>query len=433
MEEFKPLKDSLKASYDCHDERSDLYAYFIERAHRLLKPHGRFGMIVSNKFLRANYGRPLRSFLQANARIDHIVDFAGLPVFAGATVRTIVLLTAREPQHNRPIAYCPPLPVDRFDALRAGSLDVADAITDTLRTIPATALAQGVWSFGSSHADEILARLRSSTRSLLDYCDNQICMGVKSGLTKAFVIDEPTRKRIIRQNPEAREIIKPLLNGRDVRRYHLEPTAAYLIYTYHGIDIRRYPAVRDHLKSFKARLEQRATDQAWYELQQPQLKFAPYMDGHKIIFPDIATEPRFTLDTHGFYGSNTTYFIPRPDRYLLGLLNSRFAFFYFHRTCAGLEGKNEVYLRFFGQYLADFPVAVIDPKRKSDKQKHGRMVSLVDQMLSLHKSLASAQSPADKQALQRQITATDRQIDRLVYDLYGLTDDEIKIVEEATR
>jgi hypothetical protein len=81
MEGFKELKDYLKACYSSHDERSDLYAYFIEKGHRLLAEHGRFGMIVSNKFLRANYGKPLREFLNANAAIERIVDFAGLPYF----------------------------------------------------------------------------------------------------------------------------------------------------------------------------------------------------------------------------------------------------------------------------------------------------------------------------------------------------------------
>src|SRR5262249_37079961 len=88
METFKELKSYLKANFESHDERSDLYSYIIERAHKLLKKHGRFGMIVSNKFLRSNYGKPLREFLRQNSIIERIVDFAGLPVFSGATVRT---------------------------------------------------------------------------------------------------------------------------------------------------------------------------------------------------------------------------------------------------------------------------------------------------------------------------------------------------------
>ena len=156
-----------------------------------------------------------------------------------------------------------------------------------------------------------------------------------------------------------------------------------------------------------------------------------FMEGPKLIFPDIAVTPRFALDESGSYGANTTYFIPRQDPYLLGLLNSRLAYFYFAETCAGLEGKNEKYLRFFGQYLENFPVRHLDLTKKADNEAHDFMVKHVDSMTSLNKQLASAKSAAQKVVLQRQITATDAEIDRLVYDLYGLTDDEIALVEEA--
>lgn len=153
------------------------------------------------------------------------------------------------------------------------------------------------------------------------------------------------------------------------------------------------------------------------------------MDGPKIIFPDIAKTPRFALDETGYYSSNTTYFLPLKDLYLLGVLNSSVGRFYFVKTCAGLEGKNETYLRFFGQYLEGFPVHTINFSDPQDISRHDRMVSLVDQMLSLHRQLSEARTPHEQTALQRQIEATDRQIDALVYELYGLTEEEIGIVE----
>ena len=94
------------------------------------------------------------------------------------------------------------------------------------------------------------------------------------------------------------------------------------------------------------------------------------------------------------------------------------------QVCAALEGPGEAYLRFFGQYLEQFPV------RKLNKAAHDRMVKLVDRMLDLHKQLAAAKSPIDKERIPRDIEATDRQIDKLVYKLYGLTDGEIAIVED---
>jgi len=431
METFKELKAYLKAGFACHDERSDLYAYFIERAHKMLRAGGRFGMIVSNKFLRANYGWPLREFLRNSTTVERVVDFAGLPVFQGATVRPIIFLTSLPRKGRYEPLYSPPVSPEVFQVVAGGSLPVEQAIAPSTYPIAPDALAAPVWGFGRQETDDLIGRLQAACIPLAEYCEGQICRGVVSGLTEAFVIDADTRAAILKRNAKASEIIKPFLNGRDVRRYHLDAKGLYLIYTYHGVKIRDYPAVEDHLRPFKAKLEKRATRQAWYELQQPQRNFAGFMDGPKIIFPDMAIAPRFALDEIGFYSGNTTYFIPRPDLYLLGLLNSRLAYRYFSKTCAGLESKNETYLRFFGQYLEGFPVRQLDLSKPGDKKAHGRVTGLVTSMLALHKQLASAKSEAQRGAIQRQIEATDDEIDRLVYDLYGLTKDEIAIVEKS--
>jgi hypothetical protein len=432
MEVFKDLKDYLRRHYRCHEERSDLYAYFIEHAHKVLRQEGRSGMIVSNKFLRANYGKPLRDLLRESVNIERVVDFAGLPVFAGATVRTLVLLSRKETGQVQPISYSPPLSSEDFCSIVGGSQSVEDLVDKSSYRVPASSLARDVWSFGEPDAEGLLERLSVKSVPLSEYCAGQICRGVVSGCTDAFVIDSSTRTAILRRNRNAQEIIKPVLNGRDIRRYWITPSDAYLVYTHHGIDMADYAGVVDHLLPFKQRLHRRATKQEWYELQQPQFKFAKFMDGPKIIFPDIATTPRFALDESGYYATNTTYFIPLRDMFLLGLLNSSLARFYFMRTCAGLEGKNETYLRFFGQYLEDFPVCALNLSDRSTKSRHDRMVELVEGMLRLHKDLGRAKTPNEKEALQRQITATDGQIDQLVYELYGLTGDEIKIVEGAT-
>jgi len=429
MESFKELKNYLKAKYSSHDERSDLYVYFIEREHKLLNSSGRFGMIVSNKFLRANYGKPLRDFLNKKATVDRVVDFAGLPVFKGATVRTIVLLTSLKKKEEHPIFYSPPPPTEKFYAIANRTISVEQAISETTHEVARDALAPTGWSFAKTDTSTLLARLRSSCISLGKYCDGQIGYGIKTGLEEAFVIDEKTKDKIIHRDKKAAEIIKPYLNGRDVRRYNIDYKKIYLIYTYHGIEIKQYPSVEEYLKPYKEKLQNRATKQKWYELQQPQFNYAPYFDSRKIVFPDIAIMPRFTLDEIGYYGATTTFCIPRWDKYLLGILNSRLSYFYFAETCAALEGKADRYLRFKRQYVEDFPVHPINLANPADKARHDRMVTLVDQMLSLNKQLAAAHTDHEKTTLQRQIESTDRQIDKLVYGLYELTPEEIAIVD----
>ena len=110
-------------------------------------------------------------------------------------------------------------------------------------------------------------------------------------------------------------------------------------------------------------------------------------------------------------------------------MNSKLGSFYFAKTCAGLEGKTETYLRFFGQHMERFPVRRVDLSNASDKAMHDCLVRLVETMLALHGQLSAAPSVGQKEIVQRQIDATDAQIDRLVYDLCGLTTEEIATVE----
>ncbi len=427
MEEFKEYKEYFRKRYCSHDERSDLYVYFMEREHDLLRDGGKFGMIVSNKFLRANYGRNVRKRLAEVARVDRIVDLAGLRVFEGPTVRPIVLITTKTNERTA-TQYSPPPAAPDFAEVKSETVTLAEVVDRLQYRVPATALAAEGWSLGRREHAALVKRLVRGATPLLRVCDGKICRGIVSGLTAAFVISGQTRRRLLRRNPRAKAIIRPFLQGRHIRRYHLEPEDQFLIYTYHGIDMKPYPGVLDHLRQYKERLQKRATNQPWYELQQPQYAYVPLLEKPKIVFPDMATTCRFTLDADGHFGANTVYFLPTDDPVLLAILNSRLAFFYFKQKCAALEGAGEAYLRFFGQYLEDFSVRL--PRRSENR--YGRAVELVEGMLGLHKRLAATKSEHEKTMLHRQIAATDRHIDQLVYELYGLTDEEIKIVEEAT-
>ncbi|MFQ6101025.1 MAG: TaqI-like C-terminal specificity domain-containing protein [Anaerolineae bacterium] len=232
--------------------------------------------------------------------------------------------------------------------------------------------------------------------------------GVVTGLNKTFIIDRVTRDRLIAEDPRSAEIIKPLLAGRDIRRYAIEFKDRHLIWTYIGVPIDRYPTIFDHLKQFQPRLQKRwDKGNFWWELRA--CDYYDRFEKPKIIYPDIATTCRFALDRDGYFGSNTTYFIPSDDLYLLGILNSRLAQFYLSEVCAGLESGGTTYLRFFGQYLEGFPVRTINFDDPADVARHDKMVALVERMLALHRKLAVATVPPDKELYQRQIEATDRQ------------------------
>jgi hypothetical protein len=165
----------------------------------------------------------------------------------------------------------------------------------------------------------------------------------------------------------------------------------------------------------------------WYAFGYP--KSMHLFQRTKIIVPDYNNVPSFTLDRLGnFY--KTGYGILVADNmsplYILGLLNSKLLF---HHLLSIGTTLQRGYVRFWTQFIQNLPIRLIDPASPADVQRHDRLVALVEQMLALHRQLAAARMPQEKELLQRQVSATDRAIDALVYELYGLTGEEISIVE----
>ena len=209
-----------------------------------------------------------------------------------------------------------------------------------------------------------------------------------------------------------------------------------------GVNINDYPAIRNHLAKWKEDLTPKRDQKAkrgrkpgryeWYEIQDDAAYF-PVFEGPKIVFPDICKGPRFCLDTGGHYLANTAYCLGTGDPYLLGILNSRLLWFAISNISIpfGIRAGQYRY-RLIYQYMEKVPIRTIDPDDPADKSRRDQVARLAEQMLDLHQRLAAARVPQEKTALERQIAAADSQIDRLVYELYGLTEEEIKIVEGAT-
>ena len=165
--------------------------------------------------------------------------------------------------------------------------------------MPPEQLSSNGWNFGRAEVTKLLAKLRRAGAPLVEIVGGKICRGVVSGLTEAFVLSRKQRNAIVKANPKAAQVLRPFLQGRDIRPYWIDQRDEFLIYTYKGIDIEPYPEVLEHLRSFKQQLQKRATKQEWYELQQPQLAYRELMERPKIVFPDIATTCRFAIDTRG--------------------------------------------------------------------------------------------------------------------------------------
>ncbi len=428
------LLGDFKAYFQKHYQTfhgiADLYVYFIEKGVALLRDEGFFGIIVANKWMRANYGIPLRQWLKQQ-HISEIIDFGDLPVFQKATTYPCILrIKKTSPQKT-------------FMAAKVNTLidlNLTDYVEKNHFQVSYGGFDDKGWSLADYKTQALLDKLKKKGQPLGEYVNGRIYRGILTGLNEAFVIDAATREKLIAQDPSSAELIKPFLAGRDIKRYQPPVSDKYLIFTRRGVDIKKYPAIENYLTQFKNQLMPKPKNwkgiqwagrkpgpYQWYEIQDT-INYYSEFEKSKIIYPNICAKPEFTINQTGLYTNQKCFIIPIYDLFLLGILNSTLTMFLFRSLLPKLRGDfyEPSYVYFKG-----FPICNINLSDSAGKTRHDRIVDLVGQMLSLHQRLADATLDHDKNALQRQIDAADRQIDRLVYELYGLTDEEIKIVEKG--
>ena len=431
QETLADLKEYLAAHYEAYDGVADLYAYFMEQGVRLLRHGGRFSFIVSSSFLRTTYGKALRRVLKEHAAVLRIVDFGGLAVFENAkdTYVCIPLLEKTE-QPSR-------VEVSRISSPQVRDLDAF--VSANCFTIPQERLSTQAWALMSDEEAAVFSRIMDAGVPLAKYVEDRFFRGVTSGFNEAFIVDTETRRRLINKDKRSAELIKPLLGGEDIRRYVFRETDLWLIFTRRGVDIDRYPAIRDHLTQWKDDLTPKRNKNAnrgrkpgryeWYEIQDD-VAYWEVFDKPKLIFPDIAKGPRFAFDTGGHYLANTAYCLGTDDLYLLGVLNSRLFWFAISNISIPFGVRAGKYrYRLIYQYMEKVPIHVVNLSDRAEVARREQIIELVKSMLTLYTHLAVVKSETQRTVIQRQIDATDAEIDRLVYALYGLTGDQIAIVE----
>ncbi|ODS34438.1 MAG: hypothetical protein SCARUB_00449 [Candidatus Scalindua rubra] len=431
QESLGNLKNYFQLNYKVYHGTADLYAYFIERGISLLKTNGIFSYIVANKWMRANYGEPLRRWLKQQ-HIMEITDFGDLPVFQKATTYPCIIVISK----NYSVST---LSATQVNTLEFNSLE--DFVSGNCYPVKFTNLDDKGWSLVDEKKISLLNKLKSLGIPLKEYVNGKIYRGVLTGLNKAFVIDTETKDRLISEDPKSAEIIKPFLVGRDIKRYQTLNSNQYLILMPKGWTNessnntsdawnwfnRNYPAIANHLLPFiEAAKKRYDKGEYWWELRA--CDYYTEFEKPKIIIPTIIQNASYTLDNSCFYSNDKTSIISTDDLYLLGILNSKVSDFVMHSISSTKQGG---YYEYKPMYLSQLPILTINFSNPSDKTHHEKMISLVNQMQDFHKQLAQAKLPQKKTVPKRQIEATDRQIDELVYELYNLTDEEIKIVESV--
>jgi len=401
--------------YETFQKTGDIYALFIEKGVSLLKQNGLLAFITSNKWMRAGYGKSLRNFLATKTQPLKLIDFGGYQVFEAATVDSNILIT----RHNVEKSTFNACTIQNDFTIQT---PLADYFAKHSQIMPP--ISGDVWVISSGIEQQIKAKIEAKGIALKDW-DVNIYRGISTGFNEAFIIDMPTKERLCNEDPKSAEIIKPILRGRDIQRYSAEYAGLWIIATFPALhlNIDDYSAVRDYLKTFGKRLEQtgetdcrKKTSNKWFEAQDT-IAYHKKFEKEKIVWAEIMrvhrTEnadnfPRFGYVAESFYIEKTAFIMVCPDsKYILSVLNSSFGNYLVYNYIYKLDdGCFNVQKKYIEQLLI--------PKIPETEQQP--FIELVDKIL------------ADKKA-GNDTSALEREIDVLVYGLYGLTEDEIRIIE----
>ncbi len=428
QEQIKDLKPLLEKQYqDFYNSTADIYTYFFALAYHLLKEKGFSAFITSNKYARAKYGAKLREWLLKKTTLVSYMELNALKVFESAAVDTSIMNFIKQtPPKESVFKYYEPTENDKDDLKSTPSL-----------LMKQNALSTESFIFANATLLDLRDKIESIGTPLKDW-DIQINYGIKTGANEAFIIPTEKRDAILNacKTQEEREcterLIKPILRGKDIKRYSYEWAGEWLINTHNGytsnlkfkippIDIEKYPAIKTHLDSHYDTIATRS-DQGDTPYHLRNCAYLEDFEKEKIVYGEIVQEPRFYLDNGecelGYFYAEATSFILTGEhlRYLLGMLHSKLITFAFKTFYAG-GGLGESGYRYKKAFIERLPIPQITPKNQELAQK------ITDYAERILKSKAK-DPKANTQGL-------EKEIDALVYQLYNLTDEEIKIIEDG--
>ncbi|GAA8756402.1 class I SAM-dependent DNA methyltransferase [Helicobacter pylori] len=438
QEQIKDIKPLLQKQYpNFYNSTADIYTYFFALSYRLLKDKGFNAFITSNKYARAKYGAKLRELLFKKTTIVSYMELNALKVFESATVDTsIISFIKQTPPKESDFKYYEPTPDDKSDLKSARSL-----------LMKQNALSTESFIFANATLLDLRDKMESVGTPLKDW-DIQINYGIKTGANEAFIIPTEKREEILNacktqeERKRTETLIKPILRGKDIKRYSYEWAGEWVIFIpWHFPNTNNpknmeenerdfsihYPIIYSHLLSHKDKLLKRNKDETgkryeWYCLQRWAANYYQDFEKEKIVYGEIVQEPRFYLDNGkcelGYFYAEATSFILTGEhlRYLLGMLHSKLITFAFKTFYAG-GGLGESGYRYKKAFIERLPIPKITPENQK----------LADKITDGAKAILEAKEKDPKANTQR----LEKEIDVLVYQLYNLTDEEIKIIEEG--
>ncbi|UOS34202.1 class I SAM-dependent DNA methyltransferase [Helicobacter pylori] len=433
QEHIREIKPLLQKQYpDFYNSTADIYTYFFALSYHLLKEKGFNAFITSNKYARARYGAQLRELLLKKTTIVSYMELNALKVFESAAVDTSIMsFIKQEPPKESRFKYYEPTPDDKNDLKSARSLPMKQ-----------NALSTESFIFADTALLDLRDKMESVGTPLKDW-DIQINYGIKTGANEAFIIPTEKREEILnacktqeeRKRTEA--LIKPILRGKDIKRYSYEWAGEWVIFIpWHFPNINNpknmeeneqdfsihYPIIYSHLLSHKDKLLKRNKDETgkryeWYCLQRWAANYYQEFEKEKIVYPCImAKEPCFVYEEKGFYAPAPANIITGDKteiKYITALLNSQYIYFAMRKFYmgGGIEGELKT------NNLEKIPIPKITPQNQK----------LAHKITDGAKAILEVKEKDPKANTQE----LEKEIDALVYQLYHLTDEEIKIIEEG--
>ncbi len=429
QEHIKDLKPLLQKQYqDFYNSTADLYTYFFALSYNLLKEKGFNAFITSNKYARAKYGAKLREWLLKKTTIVSYMELSALKVFESAAVDTSIMnFIKQSPPKESGFKYYEPTPNDKDDLKNTPYL-----------TMKQNTLSTESFIFANATLLDLRDKIESVGTPLKDW-DIQINYGIKTGANEAFIIPTEKRDAILKNCDDAqkdgmgmserertKELIKPILRGRDIKRYRYEWAGEWLINTHNGytsfshkippIDIEKYPAIKAHLDSHWDKISKR-DDQGNTPYHLRNCAYIEEFEKEKIVYPCImAKEPCFVYEEKGFYAPAPANIITGDKieiKYITALLNSKCIYFAMRKFYmgGGIEGELKT------NNLEKIPIPKITEKNQE----------LADKITDGAKQILALKEKDPKANTQK----LEKEIDALVYQLYHLTDEEIKIIENG--
>ena len=338
------IKPHLEKSYRAYHGMADLFVYFFERGLDVLKPGGRLGFIVANKWLRSGYAESLRGLLAKETSVETIVDFGHAPIFPDADTFPCIVTVAKAAAPDTVDTAAHEVNVTMFPREELEASAVPEYVMQHRHQVPQLRLGAKAWSLEPPLADALFEKIRATHPSLLTEVQHKPSCGIKTGLNETFLVEDATHRRLVAEDGGAAGLFQKYLRGQDIGRWRAEWKGFWILLLKSSADhawpwsglpetdaesvfASSYPAVYAHAKAAEAALRKR-TDKGryWWELRP-----CAYYDTFvcpKLIYQEIQFHPSYALDTSGMFLNNKVFMLETADTWLLAVLNSPMMWWY---------------------------------------------------------------------------------------------------------